>query len=125
MTFRSRVDIPNFVLLVGIIAALGSAVALLFGAGGVFSAVAWSVLVGVVLVFLVWLSTSYTFGEAELRVRSCGLSWVVPLSAISQIRTGFSVLSGPALAFNRIEIVYGPMKSIMVSPSDQERFLSE
>jgi hypothetical protein len=35
------------------------------------------------------------------------------------------MLAAPALALHRIEIVYGPMKSILLSPSDQERFLSE
>ena len=85
----------------------------------------WVSLGGAVVALWIWWSTSYSLGESELRVRCSGVEWRVPIREIRDIKSRFSFSAGPALAFDRLEIIYGSMQSIMISPSAKETFLAE
>lgn len=74
-----------------------------------------------------WLlcSTHYTLTAKALDVRCGPLSWHVPLKDIRSVQPTRSPLSSPALSLDRLRIDYGLGRSIMISPSDRERFLRE
>ncbi len=73
----------------------------------------------------VWLlvGTHYTITESTLIVRSGPFKWEVQLKSISSIEPSRSILSSPALSFDRLEIKYGNNQSILISPTDQNEFL--
>lgn len=74
----------------------------------------------------VWLmlTTNYTIRPDVLEVRSGPFQWFIPRSEIHSIQPSRSLLSAPALSLNRLEIKYGQSKSILVSPKEQDAFIS-
>ena len=125
IAFRSKVDVWLAVVIVGIF----PAIATIFVASG-SSAAFWSQLAmwaipGVMVLGWLYWSTTYTLDGSELVVRSSGLTWRVPLRDIRTIAHTHNPLSSPALSLDRLRIEYGPLRSIMVSPADRERFLEE
>jgi hypothetical protein len=124
-TFRSKVDVWLALLIVGIFASVGVAIPVSTASAISWGAVAAWATPGVVLVWFMYRSTTYTFSESELFVRSIGLSWRVPLRDIRAVTRTHDPLSSPALSLDRLRIDYGPLKSIMVSPTDRERFMQE
>ena len=74
-----------------------------------------------------WLlcSTRYTLTATELAVRCGPFSWRVPLKDIRAVHPTRNPLSSPALSLDRLRIDYGAGRSIMISPTDRERFLRE
>ena len=75
----------------------------------------------------VWmvLSTSYTLGGTQLRVRCGPFRWTIPLAEIRDVRPTRSPLSSPAPSLDRLRIDYGKRRSVMISPRDKEGFLRE
>lgn len=93
-------------------AVVGSVIAI-----GVIALVAW-----------VTLSTSYTLDDHELIVRSGPITTRIDVRTISSIgpATGAGRLrSSPALSLDRLLIVHGAGKSVMISPADSQRFLTD
>ena len=76
--------------------------------------------------FPIWLvlTTNYTIRPDVLVVRSGPFQWFIPRSEIHSIQPSRSLMSAPALSLNRLEIKYGQSKSILVSPKDQDTFIS-
>ena len=77
----------------------------------------------VVLPWWLFRSTKYTVGAEELLIRSGPFRWRVPIAKIESITPTNNPLSSPALSLDRLEIKYGPRKSIMVSPLDKVGFV--
>ncbi len=75
----------------------------------------------------VWivLSTSYTLGGTQLRVRCGPFRWTIPLAEIRDVRPTRNPLSSPAPSLDRLRIDYGKRRSVMISPRDKEGFLRE
>ena len=73
----------------------------------------------------VWLmvSTVYRVAGGMLTIRSGPFRWVIPLAEIETVKPSRSLLSSPALSMRRLEIRYAGGRSILVSPTDPERFL--
>ena len=67
-------------------------------------------------------STYYVIETDTLVIRSSGLTWRVPIRAITQITPTRSVASSPALSLDRLRIDYGG-KSILVSPENANAFV--
>lgn len=81
---------------------------------------------GVALGLLLWvfLATTYRITSRDLLVRSGPLRITVPLSEIGRVRRTRSVLSAPALSLRRLEVSYGKHSQVVISPADEEGFLT-
>lgn len=87
------------------------------------------ILLGVVG-FIVWLlrGTNYTLDERKLIIRSGPLRWTIALDDIKSIAkpaNRFRGSSSPALSMDRLEIIYGAGKRLMISPENREQFLAD
>ena len=71
-------------------------------------------------------TTSYIVGRDELVIR-CGLFYKqrIPWTSIRKVKYSSSPLSSPAFSFKRIQIDYGKMGSVLISPHTRERFMEE
>lgn len=68
--------------------------------------------------------TEYVFDDKQLMVRSGPFRWRVPTDSISHVRPTRSWLAGPALSFDRLELI-GAHGSLLVSPRDRRAFLEQ
>ncbi len=82
-------------------------------------------LLGACLPLSLLLSTSYRLGDGRLRIRSGFFTWDIPLQSISKVEATHDAVSSPALSLDRIRIVYGSGKSVLVSPLKKDDFLRE
>ena len=79
-----------------------------------------TVLVAAIVVWMV-LSTYYEFKGDTLVAHSGPFCWRIPLKAV---RESGSVRSGPALSMDRLEIVFGAGRVLLISPEDKAGFLA-
>jgi len=72
------------------------------------------------------LTTYYTINGKQLHVR-CGflINTKIDINTITKIVPTNSILSSPALSFNRIEIFYNRFDSIVISPGDNAAFIAD
>lgn len=122
--FRSKVD-GSFIGLALVLPCIGLAV--LFAAPPGMRML-WLplvlVLLGTAMVWWTLLATSYELLSEQLVVR-CGLfSWRIPFATITAIRESRSPRSGPALSLERLEVLYGAGKVLIISPRDKARFIA-
>jgi hypothetical protein len=82
-----------------------------------------TVLVAAIVVWMV-LSTYYEFKGDTLVAHSGPFCWRIPLKEISAVRESGSVRSGPALSMDRLEIVFGAGRVLLISPEDKAGFLA-
>jgi Bacterial PH domain len=82
------------------------------------------VLLAAVLVCWIFVATYYELRGDELMVRCGPFTWVIPVSQVTAIRDSRSTRSGPALSMDRVEIVYGGGRVLIVSPADKARFMA-
>ncbi len=127
LRFVSRVD--GWLMAVLLAAVMASLYAIASIANQGAAQLAWiGLLVGLPGVALpLWLlaDTSYVLTDDSLRVRSGPFRWRVPLREIRAVAPSRSLLSGPALSLDRLRIDHGRARSLLISPKDRERFLSE
>lgn len=110
---------------------VGAAVVLLLSAAKEWSqasGVAAAVMVvalGAPALLTLWVlaATTYTVGRSTLRIRSGPFTWRIAISSITGITPTRSILSGPALSLRRLRVEYGPRRSVLISPADQQGFL--
>lgn len=75
-----------------------------------------------VVVCWIFVATYYELQRDEL-VAHCGpFRWHVPLPEVTGIHESNSVRSGPALSMDRLEIIYGSGKVLLISPADKAGF---
>ena len=74
----------------------------------------------------VWLlfSTHYTVTESELAIKSGPFKWRIERASIHYVTPSSSALSSPALSLKRLDIRYGEGQSVLVSPTNQDDFIS-
>ncbi|WP_157729364.1 PH domain-containing protein [Tumebacillus algifaecis] len=80
-------------------------------------------LAGVLNVWL-WVGTYYEFREHELFVKGGPFRWKIPYDQIKTVQKTRSLVSGPALSLDRIEIIY-KMGACLISPVRETEFLEE
>lgn len=117
--FRSKVDgwFVAAAFLTAIVAALALLVSIEEGSTlGLFLSPA-----PVVLVAWIWLSTRYVVTDRELVVRCAFVRAAIPLDTITRLRRTSSLVSGPALSLDRIEVRH-VSGSVVISPSDPVGF---
>ncbi|QOJ24324.1 MAG: PH domain-containing protein [Gammaproteobacteria bacterium] len=125
--FKSKID--NWVLICLLLSIsaclLGASVALSVGgtANYVFAAIILILGAG----FPVWLyaSTRYIVTGDDLKIVSGPFSWNIPIQSIVSVQETQNASASPALSFDRLEIIYGEGKAIIVSPLDKAKFIQK
>lgn len=71
-------------------------------------------------------STSYTIKDNILKIKSGFIPFnPIHISEITEITKTNSILSSPAVSFDRIEIKYQKVNSIIISPKDKHSFVKD
>ena len=72
----------------------------------------------------IFLSTYYELRGNQL-VTHCGpFTWRIPLADVTEVRESNTLRSGPALSMDRLEVVHGPGRVLIISPADKARFVA-
>ncbi|MCZ2103252.1 MAG: PH domain-containing protein [Burkholderiales bacterium] len=126
MAFPSKIDAWLFVVLVAAagVCAVAAAAALRQASGMALLALLFILAIGATLPVWILVSTNYSVQGSTLHVRSGPFAWHIPVSAITSIKPTHSPLSSPALSLRRLRVEYGHGKCILVSPVDQQAFIS-
>lgn len=69
-------------------------------------------------------ATYYELRGDRLVIHCGPFTWRIPLAEVTEVRESDSVRSGPALSMDRVEIVYGGGKVLIISPADKDRFIA-
>ena len=77
-------------------------------------------------IFPIWLIVSlrYTIDDKMLNITCGPFKWRIELSSIKSVEPSSDMVSSPALSLDRLLIVYGVGKVVLVSPNDKEGFIS-
>ena len=81
------------------------------------------ILIGVVTWILAF-PCQYTLEDKSLLAQSGILKWRIPYAEIQTVELSNSILSGPALSLQRIEVQYDRGR-ILISPNERDLFLKE
>ncbi|TCP58112.1 PH (Pleckstrin Homology) domain-containing protein [Tumebacillus sp. BK434] len=87
----------------------------------------WPAIVIVVatMALILWLfNTYYEFRENELYIKGGPFRWRIPYQQIRSVRKTRSIISGPALSLDRMEI-RSTYDSVLISPEREAEFLAE
>ncbi|MGE7603522.1 PH domain-containing protein [Peribacillus sp. NPDC097675] len=77
------------------------------------------------LILWIWFTTYYVIENNSLVVRSAFIHKTIPVYEIKSIKRTFNPLSSPALSLDRLEIIYGTGKMVLISPDNRDKFLDE
>lgn len=104
-----------------------SVIYLLFVEGITTYSLIYSISMILFVIFLYFLLnlTYYVIKDSELFVRSFFFKWTIRIDSIKQIFPTSNMLSSPALSLDRLMIIYGDDKKIMISPEDKNGFLND
>lgn len=69
-------------------------------------------------------STYYELRGDQLVIHCGPFTWRIPLAEVTEVRESDSVRSGPALSMDRLEIIYGGGKVLIISPADKDHFIT-
>jgi hypothetical protein len=87
-----------------------------------------ALIIATVLAFVthLFITTYYTIDGAKLQVK-CGflMNITIDISTITRIEATNTVLSSPALSFDRIEVFYNRYDSVVISPGDKHKFIGQ
>jgi len=71
-----------------------------------------------------FMTTYYTIDGNKLYVKSGFIVNInIDISTITKIEPTNTVLSSPALSFDRLEVFYNKYDSVVISPGDNARFM--
>jgi hypothetical protein len=121
-TFRSRVD-GSFVAAAAVVIGVGLLGAYAAATAGTFLMPAVVILPAIGLVLWIWKSTRYVVTDTSLLVRCAFVRIAVPLAAITRLQRTSTMLSAPALSFDRLEVQHSA-GSVVISPADRDRFVT-
>lgn len=133
-TYRSKIDVwMGAILGFAVVAMISAPVTAWLKTGNSRSLLVGLVVVpGAALVVWVLLSTNYTLEGRQLIVRSGPFRWRINIDEIRSIAPVRAIgmrirssRSSPALSMDRLEIVYGADKRLMISPDEQDAFLKD
>lgn len=75
------------------------------------------------LLLWLWFGTSYRIDDEALIVRSGPFKSTIDIKTIKKLKATKTLLAGPALSLDRIEIQYKTYDSVIVSPKDKTKFI--
>jgi len=128
VVFKSKVDGWLAAVLLGVaflpILMIGGAI--IFGAIGGRDAVVIGVALSFPSLLILWMffGTFYFLDKELLVVRAGPVRLDVLLSSIKSIAPVRSMVAAPALSTDRVEIVYGDYKRLLISPENRDAFLA-
>ncbi len=125
--FKSKIDKwLLFCLILSVIACLlGAFVALKIGGSGNYVFAVFMLVAGAGFPLWIIFSTQYIVEGENLEITSGPFTWKIPIDSITALRDSKSILANPALSLDRLEIVYGEDKAILVSPVDKMKFIEK
>lgn len=106
----------------------GSVTLALSGLPGDLVSAAFLFVVGVVVPLWLIRATYYVLDGQRLAIRCGPFRWSIPLEKIQSVKRTRSMLSGPALSLDRVQIRYGRFGmfgSVLISPEQRDRFLAD
>lgn len=123
--FKSKIDRWVLVCFVLSIFACLMGVSVMLKIGGTANYVMAAVIIVAGIGFPLWIlaSTRYITDQENLKIISGPFSWVIPIQSITSIQETQSAITSPALSFDRLEIIYGEDKAIVISPLDKAKFI--
>ena len=71
-----------------------------------------------------FVATYYELSADELVARCGPFRWRVPLAEVTGVRESRTLRSGPALSMDRLEVLYGNGKVLVISPADKAGFVA-
>jgi hypothetical protein len=125
--YRSKIDAWLLVVLIAGMAVSGFGALQVIAAGtagGWWTGIAIA-LVGIGLPLWLLVATYYRFEGDELTVRCGPFRWRIPISEIAEVAPTSNPISSPALSLDRLKIVFGKGRTLLVSPREKEGFRSE
>lgn len=127
MIYRSKIDTWLLVVLVASIAlSLAAAITMVVaGAPGAWIVAPVTAILGAGLPASVLFATRYVLEKNVLKIQSGPFRWSIPVDEIRGITPTSNPLSSPALSMDRLRIDYGRMSSVMISPLEKDRFISD
>jgi membrane protein YdbS with pleckstrin-like domain len=118
--FRSAVSLG---LIAFLFLVFGITTALMVRAGALIGLTINAVVI--LLIIVLFKTTRYFLTEHGLEIR-CGLyRQFIPWKDIRKVKYTSNPISSPAFSFKRIQIDYGIMGSVLISPRTRESFMSE
>ena len=75
------------------------------------------------LLLWLWFGTNYKIDDEYLIVRSGPFKSTIDIKSIKKLRATKTLLAGPALSIDRIEIQYKRYDSVIVSPKEKNKFI--
>jgi len=82
-------------------------------------------LTGVIVIPIVF-NTCYTISNKILKVKSGFLlNRSIPIESIKKIVPCHTILSAPALSFDRLEVFYNQYDSVVISPENKDDFIAD
>lgn len=127
LRFESKKDIWFIIIIWGTI--IGFTLISIFGIGNGQSSIVGEVIGYVVmgltisLLLWVWFGTGYIIYEEDIKIKSGPLRTTIKINEIQKIRKAKNPLSAPALAIDRLEIMYGKFNVAYISPRHEKEFI--
>ena len=79
-----------------------------------------------VIVFPIVFNTCYTISNNILKIKSGFLlNRSIPIESIKKIVPCHTILSAPALSFDRLEVFYNQYDSVVISPENKDDFIAD
>ena len=75
------------------------------------------------LLLWLWFGTNYKIDDEDLIVRSGPFKSTIDIKSIKKLRATKTLLAGPALSIDRIEIQYKRYDSVIISPKEKNKFI--
>lgn len=75
------------------------------------------------LLLWLWFGTSYKIDDENLIVKNGPFKSTIDIKSIKKLRATKTLLAGPALSIDRIEIQYKRYDSVIVSPKEKNKFI--
>lgn len=125
--FKSKIDKWLLIcLILSIIACLLGASVMLEEGGALYTSIAViTIIAGAGFPLWIFVSTKYIVKNGSLKIISGPFSWIIPIESIKSVEETQNTITGPALSFDRLEIIYGEGKAIIVSPVDETQFIQK
>ncbi|MFH6957419.1 PH domain-containing protein [Flavobacterium aquidurense] len=72
----------------------------------------------------IFLTTYYTIKDNKVLIK-CGLFYnlAIEIKDIKKVSESYNIISSPALSFDRLEIVYDKLDTVLISPKDKLKFI--
>ncbi|WP_100011727.1 PH domain-containing protein [Lentibacillus sediminis] len=119
MYFVSKKDTLYFIVIWGTVIFLSQT--FIFRLESAFGGVVGFIIIGYLI--WIWFGTGYKIEGATLKVQFGGFKWETDIEEIKTIRKVKNPFSAPALAMDRLEILYGKYDVMTISPKNEDKFI--